>query len=137
MFCAIIVVLSAVRNSAYSRLNHYSFRNADFRGILINVSIVSFADASALRRSNISSLSLLAKVPSLEEYLSFWSAIVGMTYPLDIPLYTQLYKDSVENSKRYNPDCITHQLGAIAVARFSFNQPSYSSSLRYSRSFNS
>jgi pimeloyl-ACP methyl ester carboxylesterase len=82
--------------------------------VLSLTSIVSFADASALRRSNISSLSLLAKVPSLEEYLSFWSAIVGMTYPLDIPLYSQLYKDSVENSKRYNPNCITHQLSAIA-----------------------
>ncbi len=31
MFCAIIVALSAVRNSAYSRLNHYSFRNASPR----------------------------------------------------------------------------------------------------------
>lgn len=77
-------------------------------------SIVSFADASALSSSDISSLSLLAKVPSLEEYLGFWSALVGTTYPLDIPLYTQLYKDSVENSQRYNPNCITHQLGAIA-----------------------
>ena len=28
--------------------------------------------------------------------------------------YTQLYKDSVQESKRYNPNCITHQLGAIA-----------------------
>ncbi len=82
--------------------------------VLSLTSIVSFADASALSNSDISSLSLLAKVPSLEEYLSFWSALVGTTYPLNIPLYTQLYKDSVENRQRYNPNCITHQLGAIA-----------------------
>ena len=82
--------------------------------VLSLTSIVSFADASALSKNNISSLSLLAKVPSLEEYLGFWSALVGTTYPLDIPLYTQLYKDSVEESTRYNPNCITHQLGAIA-----------------------
>ena len=82
--------------------------------VLSLTSIVSFADASALSKSNISSLSLLAKVPSLEEYLGFWSALVGTTYPLDIPLYTQLYKDSVEESTRYNPNCITHQLSAIA-----------------------
>ncbi|MBA2748039.1 MAG: alpha/beta hydrolase [Tatlockia sp.] len=82
--------------------------------VLSLTSIVSFADASALSKSNISSLSFFAKVPSLEEYLGFWSALAGITYPLDIPLYTQLYKDSVDNSKRYNPDCITHQLRAIA-----------------------
>lgn len=82
--------------------------------VLSLTSIVSFADASALSTSNMSSLSFLAEVPSLEEYLGFWSALVGTTYPLDIPLYTQLYKDSVANSKRYNPDCIAHQLSAIA-----------------------
>ena len=82
--------------------------------VLSLTSIVSFADASALSKSNISSLSFLAKIPSLEEYLGFWSALVGTTYPLNIPLYTQLYKDSVQESKRYNPNCITHQLSAIA-----------------------
>ncbi len=82
--------------------------------VLSLTSIVSFADASALTKSSILSLSFFAKVPSLEEYLGFWSALVGTTYPLDIPLYTQLYKDSVQESKRYNPNCITHQLGAIA-----------------------
>lgn len=82
--------------------------------VLSLTSIVSFADASALTNSSIFSLPLLAKVPSLQEYLEFWSALVGTTYPLDIPLYTQLYKESVEESKRYNPNCITHQLSAIA-----------------------
>ncbi len=82
--------------------------------VLSLTSIVSFADASALSKSNISSLSLLTKVPSLEEYLGFRSALVGEIYPLDIPLYTQLYKDSVQESTRYNPNCITHQLSAIA-----------------------
>ncbi len=82
--------------------------------VLSLTSIVSFADASALSKSNISSLSFLAKVPSLEEYLGFWSALVGTTYPLNIPLYTQLYKDSIQESKCYNPNCITHQLSAIA-----------------------
>ncbi len=82
--------------------------------VLSLTSIVSFVDSSALTNSSVLSLSLLAKVPSLEEYLGFWSALVGTTYPLDIPLYTQLYKDSVENSQRYNPHCITHQLSAIA-----------------------
>ena len=60
------------------------------------------------------SLSFLAKVPSLDEYLGFWSVLVGTTYPLDIPLYTQLYEQSVQESKRYNPNRITHQLSAIA-----------------------
>ncbi len=82
--------------------------------VLSLTSIVSFADASALTKSSILSLSFFAKVPSLEEYLGFWSVLVGTTYPLDIPLYTQLYKDSVEESTRYNPNCITHQLSAIA-----------------------
>jgi pimeloyl-ACP methyl ester carboxylesterase len=82
--------------------------------VLSLTSIVSFADSSALTSSSVLSLSLFANVPSLEEYLGFWSVLVGTTYPLDIPLYTQLYKDSVENSKRYNPHCITHQLSAIA-----------------------
>ena len=82
--------------------------------VLSLTSIVSFGDTSALTSSSVSFLSLLAKVPSLEEYLGFWSALVGITYPLDIPLYTQLYKDSVQESKRYNPNCITHQLSAIA-----------------------
>ncbi len=82
--------------------------------VLSLTSIVSFADSSALTKSSVLSLSLLAKVPSLEEYLGFWSALVGITYPLDIPLYTQLYKDSVQESKRYNPNCRTHQLSAIA-----------------------
>lgn len=82
--------------------------------VLSLTSIVSFADTSALTSSSVSSLSFFANVPSLEEYLGFWSVLVGTTYPLDIPLYTQLYKDSVENSQRYNPHCITHQLSAIA-----------------------
>ena len=82
--------------------------------VLSLTSIVSFADASALTNSSVSSLSFFTNVPSLQEYLGFWSALVGLTYPLDIPLYTQLYKDSVENSQRYNPHCVTHQLSAIA-----------------------
>ncbi len=82
--------------------------------VLSLTSIVSFADASALTKSSILSLSFFAKIPSLEEYLGFWSALVGTTYPLDIPLYTQLYEQSVQESKRYNPNCITHQLSAIA-----------------------
>ncbi len=76
--------------------------------------IVSFADASALTKSSILSLAFFAQVPSIEEYLAFWSALVGTTYPLDIPLYTQLYSESVQESKRYNPNCVTHQLGAIS-----------------------
>ena len=81
--------------------------------VLSLTSIVSFADASALIKSGVSSLAFFAQVPSLEEYLAFWSALVGTTYPLDIPLYTQLYFESVQESKRYNPNCVTHQLGAI------------------------
>ncbi len=81
--------------------------------VLSLTSIVSFTDASALTKSSILSLAFFAQVPSLEEYLAFWSALVGTTYPLDIPLYTQLYKDSIQESKRYNPNCVTHQLGAI------------------------
>jgi len=82
--------------------------------VLSLTSIVSFADSSALTKSSVSSLAFFAQVPSLEEYLVFWSALVGTTYPLDIPLYTQLYFESVQESKRYNPNCVTHQLGAIA-----------------------
>ena len=82
--------------------------------VLSLTSIVSFADASALTKSSILSLAFFAQVPSIEEYLAFWSALVGTTYPLDIPLYTQLYSESVQESKRYNPNCVTHQLGAIA-----------------------
>ncbi len=82
--------------------------------VLSLTSIVSFADSSALTSSSVLSVSFLAKVPSLEEYLGFWSALVGTTFPLDVPLYTQLYKESVEESKRYNPNCMMHQLSAIA-----------------------
>lgn len=82
--------------------------------VLSLTSIVSFADASALTRSSVSSLSFFTKVPSLEEYLGFWSALVGTIFLLNVPLYTQLYKESVEESKRYNPNCMMHQLSAIA-----------------------
>lgn len=81
--------------------------------ILSLTSIASFAEASAVGTGGIASF-LVPKVPSLEEYLAFWSLLVGTTFPLDLPLYTELYRESVEVRQGYNPDCITHQLAAIA-----------------------
>lgn len=81
--------------------------------ILSLTSIVSFTNASALGMGGLDP-SFLSKVPSLEEYLGFWSMLVGTTFRLDIPLYTELYRESVEVRKGYNPNCMAHQLGAIS-----------------------
>ncbi|WP_181256624.1 alpha/beta fold hydrolase [Merismopedia glauca] len=81
--------------------------------ILSLTSIVSFAEASAVGMEGIASF-LSAKVPSIEEYLAFWSLLVGTTFPLDVPLYAELYRESVEVRQGYNPDCIPRQLRAIA-----------------------
>lgn len=75
--------------------------------------IASFADASALGMPQILPL-LSFSVPSLEEYLGFWSILAGTTFPLDIPLYTQLYRESIEVRQGYNPNCMAHQLAAIS-----------------------
>lgn len=83
--------------------------------ILSLTSLVSFADASYLNTGDTFPF-LEAKIPSIAEYLAFWSYLAGETFPLDIPLYTNLYRESVEVRKGYNPDCIPHQLRAIAIS---------------------
>jgi pimeloyl-ACP methyl ester carboxylesterase len=80
--------------------------------VLSLTSIVSFADASALGMGGIS-LNFPSGVPSLAEYLGFWSMLAGTTFPLDVPLYTELYQESVVVRQGYNPNCMVHQLAAI------------------------
>jgi hypothetical protein len=73
--------------------------------------IVSFADASVLGRGGISP-TFISRVPSLTEYLSFWSMLAGTTFPLDVSLYTELYQETVIG-RGYNPNCMVHQLTAL------------------------
>jgi pimeloyl-ACP methyl ester carboxylesterase len=85
--------------------------------VLSLTSIASFAELTALETRGIPA-NLLATVPTLEEYLGFWSILAGSTYPLDISLYSELYRQHVEVRKGYNPEGMAHHLGAIARSPF-------------------
>lgn len=82
--------------------------------ILSLTSIVSFANPADVGMGDVAPF-LLPKVPSIQEYLGFWSVLAGTTFPLNIPLYSELYRQSVEE-RGYYPDCMLHQLKAIAIS---------------------
>jgi pimeloyl-ACP methyl ester carboxylesterase len=81
--------------------------------VLTLTAIAAFVDVAALGIGEISE-NFLVTVPSLEEYLGFWSLLAGKTFPLDVPLYSELYRENVEVRKGYNPNSMGHHLGAIA-----------------------
>ncbi|MDV3002971.1 MAG: Rhodomycin D methylesterase DauP (plasmid) [Chroococcopsis gigantea SAG 12.99] len=78
-------------------------------------SIASFADITALAAGEIPANSL-ATVPTLEEYLRFWSLLAGTAFPLDVSLYSELYRENVVVRKGYNPDSMVHHLHAAALS---------------------
>jgi pimeloyl-ACP methyl ester carboxylesterase len=81
--------------------------------VLSLTSIASFARLAVLGTERIPA-DLLATVPTLEQYLGLWSILAGNTYPLDLPLYRELYREQVKVRKGYNPESMTRHLGAIA-----------------------
>ncbi len=80
--------------------------------VLSLTSLISFANSSVVGARGISA-SNDGEIPSLNEYLAFWSYLSGSAFPFDSELYSQLYRESIEKGKGYNPYCMTHQLTAI------------------------
>lgn len=81
--------------------------------ILTLTSIASFAEITTLGTGLIPP-KFLTQVPTLPEYLMFWSLLAGKTFPLDITLYRALYRENVEVRKGYNSNSMTHHFGAIS-----------------------
>lgn len=81
--------------------------------VLTLTAIASFADIAALGIEEIQFI-LAGNTPTLAEYLGFWSLLAGDSFPLNFSLYSELYRENVEVRKGYNPDSLTHHLGAIA-----------------------
>ncbi len=81
--------------------------------VLTLTAIASFTDVAALGTGGIPA-TFGATVPTLAEYLGFWSILAGTTFPLDVPLYSELYQENVVVRQGYNPNSMGHHLEAIA-----------------------
>lgn len=75
--------------------------------------IASFADGMALGMTSLPA-TFIGTIPTLAEYLGFWSILAGTSFPLDVALYRELYEQEVNVRHTYNPNSMIHHFSAIA-----------------------